>query len=288
MSAYDIEEVVFRTGSLAVPLSILRLDKPDRVAGGNKSFKLRHNIDAFREGGYEAILSFGGPYSNHIAALAAIGRQSGIPVIGLIREGGGSESGSVTLRRAAAQGMRLQVISRSEYRRYRDSDDYSELVERFGRVWVIPEGGCNAEGIKGCSEIAHYIPCDFDQVAIAVGTGATFCGLRSALSRQTSLLGVKVVEARQERFIERRLGKAVSEENGMVLNGDFTFGGYARPSKILDEFVERWQDQTGIPAEPVYTGRLFHALVSLFLMGYFKKGSRILAIHSGGMQYLAD
>jgi len=285
---YDIEDVLFRDGGMTVPLSVLRLDKPDRVAGGNKSFKLRHNIAAFREGGYEAILSFGGPYSNHIAALAAVGRQSGIPVIGLIREGGPAGLSSVTLRRAAAQGMRLQVISRSEYRRIRESNDYSGLYQRFGHVWVIPEGGSNTEGIRGCGEIADLIPAEFNQVALAVGTGATLCGLRSVLPMDTRLLGVKVVEARQEQFIERRLGKQVTGQNGMLLQGDFVFGGYARPSPVLEEFLTRWYDQTGILSEPVYTGRLFYALVSLYCNGFFEKGSRVLAIHSGGLQYLSD
>lgn len=184
--------------------------------------------------------------------------------------------------------MRLHVISRSEYRRYRESDDYTELYERFGRVWVIPEGGSNAEGICGCREIAHHIPAEFNQVAVAVGTGATFCGLRSALAMDTALLGIKVVEARQEKFIERCLGKEPSAQSGMLLSGDFVFGGYARPTPVLDGFLARWHDQTGIPLEPVYTGRLFYALVSLYVDGFFEKGSRLLAIHSGGLQYLGD
>jgi len=285
---YGIEEVAFRTDGITVPLSVLRLDKPDPVAGGNKSFKLRHNIDAFLRGGYEAILTFGGSYSNHIAALAAVGERKGIPVIGLIRDGDEQSRNSITLRRAARQGMRLHFISRSDYRRYRETENYHDLYEKFGRVWVVPEGGGNLQGIAGCGEMAAHIPGDFNLIALAVGTGATFCGLRKALPAQTALLGIKVLEANQERFIERQLGSGIAGSPRITLNGDFTMGGYARPSSALDGFLSKWREQTGIPVEPVYTGRLFYALVSLYLSGFFQADRRILAIHSGGMQYLGD
>ncbi len=266
-------------------LSVLRLDLIHSLSGGNKWFKLKENIKKFYQGNYSGILSFGGAYSNHIAALADVCHALKIPVTGVIR--GEEVPGlNTTLSRARAAGMHLKFVSRDAYRRYRNPEAWPSLYHEFGNVLIIPEGGSNVEGIEGCREIAKYIPDHFSHVALAVGTGATLCGLASGLYGRAKLIGIKVVDARQEELIFSPSGHQGWKGNNIVFSNEFVFGGYAKKNHALDIFVNNWNSNNSVLIEPVYTGRLFYGIKTMLEAGYFASSNDILLIHTGGRQYL--
>lgn len=218
------DNVVFDGQTFAV----LRLDKIHPVTGGNKWYKLSKNLEKYREGGYAGILSFGGPFSNHIAALAAACKAEEIPAVGIIR-GEENQLNNLTLTRAAADGMQLRFVPRSEYRLLRDPVYQEMLLQDFRDFMIIPEGGSNAEGVAGCERIADLVGDKFTDVMVAVGTGATFAGIRRVLPEQVRLYGVKVLEAKQELLV----GKYAGVDCDAFLLPEYTFGGYARPANCF-------------------------------------------------------
>lgn len=273
--------VHFTYGEVACRFSVLRLDMIHPVYGGNKLFKLVQNVTDYEAGGYDGILSFGGAYSNHIAALAGIGQQLAIPTVGIIR-GEASSIGNQTLSRAAESGMRLEFVDREEYRRLRASGNTTELQRRYGNFLIVPEGGSNPSGIAGCRRIADYVPDDAKVVVMAVGTGATCVGLRQGLSPEKRIWGLKVLEAGQENQWQDHT------QNGIGWIDRFTLGGYAKSTAELDVFVQEWNRQTDIRIEPVYTGKLFFGVIRLMEEGILPFGDETLVIHTGGLQYLMD
>lgn len=274
---------VFKYSSFKI--FVLRLDLIHPVTGGNKWFKLEKNIAHFRQGSFKGIMSFGGAYSNHIAALADAGNRLGIPTLGMIR---GEEAAreNVTLSRARTAGMKLHFVSREEYRQYRSVDAAEKLMEQFGNWYVIPEGGSNAAGVEGCIAIADLIPASVTDVLLPVGTGATFAGVALGLHGRCNLLGVKVLEAKQEDFIFDFPGLDLLEKSKISLTNQFTFGGYAKKSNELDIFVNQWNEENEILIEPVYSGRLFFAVRALIDKGFFDEEAEIMLLHTGGRQYL--
>lgn len=273
--------VHFTYGEVAFRFSVLRLDMIHPVYGGNKLFKLVQNVSDYSAGAYDGILSFGGAYSNHIAALAGIGQQLAIPTVGIIR-GEASSIGNQTLSRAAESGMRLEFVDREEYRRLRASGNTTELQRRYGNFLIVPEGGSNPSGIAGCRRIADYVPDNAKEVVMPVGTGATCVGLRQGLSPEKRIWGLKVLEAGQENQWQDHT------QSGIGWIDRFTLGGYAKSTAELDVFVQEWNRQTDIRIEPVYTGKLFFGVIRLMEEGILPFGEETLVIHTGGLQYLMD
>ncbi|MFM1744936.1 MAG: hypothetical protein RLZZ630_873 [Bacteroidota bacterium] len=276
-----VHSVRFSNCEKSFSFRVLRLDLIHPVYGGNKLFKLLDNVRDFLERGYDGILSFGGAFSNHIAALAAVGQQIGIPTTGIIR-GEASAADNPTLKRASAMGMRLEFVNRVEYRRLRASGNTTELQRRYGNFLIVPEGGSNPSGIAGCRRIADYVPDDAKVVVMAVGTGATCVGLRQGLPPDKWIWGLKVLEARQENLWHD------DPQSGIGWIDRFTFGGYAKSTAELDVFVQEWNRQTDIRIEPVYTGKLFFGVIRLMEEGILPFGEETLVIHTGGLQYLMD
>lgn len=267
----------------SITTAVLRLDLIDPLTGGNKWFKLAGNFVDFRNSGKSRILSFGGPYSNHIAALAAFCRREQIPVVGVIR---GEKVMNRTLRRAAEMGMCLHFVSREEYRYYREKQDYSDLESLFGPAFIIPEGGANAAGVSGCSAIARMIPEHFTHILLPVGTGGTMAGLCAGLPPGREVWGVQALKAGQEKMLEQFL--AGRQHASWRLLDEFTLEGYARSNPELDAFLSDFGHQHRLPCEPVYTGKMFYALQKLLSAGAFPAGAKIAVLHTGGMQYLHD
>lgn len=263
--------------------SILRLDEIHPIVGGNKAFKLYHNIKHFFESSFDGIASVGGRFSNHIAALAQVGKDLGIPTIGFIR-GEWAESPTITIRRARENGMEIIYVSREQYRNMRGQENPLLINPLFKNFLFIPEGGSNDLGVEGGKYMASFIPSDFTHILCAVGTGATLKGIATHLQDHQKIIGVKVLEAQQDNFIFRN--SDLNSHNKIILNDEFTFGGYAKKNVVLDDFVERWNANDQIRIEPTYTGRLFFAVHQLVKQDFFPKSSKILVIHSGGLQYL--
>ena len=285
VQAVDLPELA-RAG---VELSVWRLDLIDTAAPGNKRFKLEHNLRAARRQGHRRILSFGGAFSNHIHALALAGAAAGFETVGVIRGEAGAAC-NPTLSDARRAGMMLHFVDRSWYRNRDSLEAHAELRARFGPCYIIPEGGANALGALGCRVLGEVIrawPQPPHVVALACGTGCTLAGLVAGLDGRCAALGLAVLKG--GRFLEDAVRaqlrdlQAPAAENWRI---DLRHhgGGYARLSLELARFIEDFQRRTRIPLEPVYTGKLLHGLWRGITAGEFARGTRLLAVHSGGLQ----
>ncbi|MBK7966464.1 MAG: pyridoxal-phosphate dependent enzyme [Bacteroidetes bacterium] len=264
-------------------ISILRLDSIHPVSGGNKTFKLYENVTHFFDGNFDGIASVGGQFSNHIAALAQIGKDFAIPTVAFIR-GEKAAVPTITVRRAMENGMQIVYVSRERYREIRIKGNPMIDFSEYKNYFFIPEGGSNDLGVDGSKNIVNFIPADYTHVLCAVGTGATLKGIASILLDHQKIIGVKVVEAKQEEFIYKNIDAITHDK--IILNAEYLFGGYARQHKVLDDFVMKWNEKDSIKIEPIYTGRLFFAAQQLIKQNFFQASSNILLIHSGGLQYV--
>lgn len=264
-------------------ISILRLDTIHPIIGGNKTFKLYENIKHYFEKKFDGIVSVGGQYSNHIAALAQVGKDLSIPTVGFIR-GDAQHVPTYTIQQAMKNGMEIVYFTREKYREMRKQEN--PLIDHpiFKKFLFIPEGGGNEKGVVGCKLIFNYIPSNYTHILLAVGTGTTLKGLASQLKSHQQIIGVKVLDARQEEYVFQHQTHGVSDK--VRITSAFTFGGYAKRNDILDEFVETWNENYSIAIEPIYTGRLFFAAHQLLQQNYFPEYAKIIVIHSGGLQYL--
>lgn len=264
-------------------LFVLREDRIHPEISGNKYRKLKYNLEAFQQGNYESILSFGGAYSNHIAALAAAGREFNIPTIGIIR---GEElkdkiQDNPTLSYAKQNGMRLEFVSRTAYREKNQPKFLEELRMKFGNVYILPEGGTNEMAIKGCEEILGKHTAEFDYICCAVGTGGTIRGiLNSALPHQ-KVLGFPALK--DSEFLKNEINQVDKRSNFDWIN-NFHFGGYGKYSTELIDFINEFKNQYNVPLEPIYTGKMFYGIVQLMKEKFFPVDSKILAVHTGGLQ----
>ena len=271
-----------------VQLSVLRLDLVHPTINGNKWYKLKYNLRRAREERHTALLTVGGAYSNHLYATAAAGRTYGFKTIGIVR-GEAHEPLNPTLRFAQAQGMQLHYLSRAAFRQRDETDFKEELLDQFGRHYYLPEGGTNALAVRGCAEI---VPAElpFDYVACGVGTGGTLAGMLTSTAGRATVLGIPALKGGY--FLQAEVDQLTQQHNGQRyahyrLVHDYHFGGYARVKPELIDFINRFSRTTGIPLEPVYTGKMLYGLYDMIESGYFPLGSRVLAIHSGGLQGIA-
>lgn len=279
----------------AIDVNVLRLDLMHPHLGGNKWFKLKENLILARQQQHSTLLSFGGAWSNHIRALAGAAAIKGFQSIGLIR-GEMVEPLNPVLRYAAEQGMQLHSLDRTTYRRRTEPQFIAELHQRFGDFYLIPEGGSNTDGVQGCTEIADFLPwqeADIPAkrrfVLLACGTGTTLAGLLMGMAQrniQATVVGVAVLKGAD--FIAEQVKQWLSDVQpdsvpAWQVELDFHQGGYARSNTALDSFIADFRQQTRLPLEPVYSGKLFKAVVSLVEQGRFPPGSELVIIHSGGI-----
>lgn len=270
-----------------IRLRMLRLDRIHPLISGNKWFKLKDNLRAAQSSGENTLLSFGGAWSNHLLALAEAGRLSGLRTIGVVR-GEATASPSPVLQRCAAAGMMLHHVSRSDYRRKHDAAFVSQLHDRFGRFHLIPEGGSNLDGVRGCADIVPLLGLEDRPVtvALACGTAATLAGLLLALPGSVSALGISVLRGDDTLSSQvQRWLQALGQRHPCAWEIDARFhcGGYARSTPELRDFIADFGQRTGIPLEPVYTGKLMLALYRLIEEGRWPRGGEIIAVHTGGL-----
>ncbi|MDF9815568.1 pyridoxal-phosphate dependent enzyme [Streptomyces sp. SPB162] len=252
---------------------------------GNKWRKLRLNLQAAADAGHDTLLTFGGAYSNHLRATAAAGRLLGFATVGVVR---GDELATrplnASLARAAADGMRLVFVDRSTYRRKAEPDVVEALRERFGRCYVVPEGGSNALAARGCADLGRELRGAADVVAVACGTGGTLAGLAAGLEPGAQrAIGFPVlrggfldaaVRGLQEDAFGRRIGD-------WRLDGRFHHGGYARTTPELDAFAEDFAVRHGLAPDRVYVAKMLHGLFTLVDEGAFPPGTRLAAVVTG-------
>jgi len=271
-----------------IKLFIKREDLNHPELSGNKWHKLKYNLITAKEDGYETLLTFGGAYSNHIYATAAAGKLFGFKTIGIIR---GEEHLPLnpTLSFAVSKGMKIHYVNRKSYREKNSSEFIDQLKEKFGKFYLLPEGGTNKLAVKGASEIISNIDIDFDYVCCACGTGGTLAGLITGLNGKKKALGFSVLKGSSFLLndVEKLIYESAGEKyNNWDINLDFHFGGYAKINSDLIGFIKRFQKITSIPIEPIYTGKLLFGVYNLILNNYFRNGINILVIHTGGLQGL--
>jgi 1-aminocyclopropane-1-carboxylate deaminase len=270
-------------------VSILRLDRLSSAAPGNKQFKLALNMQLARQQGAQTLVSCGGAWSNHLHALAALGQRQGFRTVGVIR-GERPAKLSPTLQDALGWGMELLFVTREQYRQRHTDRFQRQLQQQYRPCLVIPEGGANLAGVKGCAEIATLVQAHAPaagRVMLAVGTGATLAGLVGALPPEMQVQGVcvlkgaKDVEARIAGWLAQ-LGRADCA-SWQVLH-DYHCGGYARASAALQAFIQAFERVQNLPLDPVYTGKLLFAIHQRLQQGRISADQHLVAIHTGGLQ----
>ncbi|WP_431129102.1 1-aminocyclopropane-1-carboxylate deaminase/D-cysteine desulfhydrase [Flagellimonas flava] len=249
---------------------------------GNKYRKLKYNLIEAKQQGHDTLLTFGGAFSNHIAATAYAGKEAGLKTIGVIR-GEELEEGwqdNPTLKLASEHGMRFHFVSRSEYRN-KTTDAYQEKLKMtLGGFYLLPEGGTNDLAIKGCEEILTEEDKKFEFVCSAVGTGGTIAGIINSAQPHQRVLGFPALKGD---FLQAEIRKW-SDGGDWDLIQDYHFGGYAKITTELVDFINHYKKKTGIPLDPIYTGKMLFGIFDLIKKGFFKSGTQILAIHTGGLQ----
>lgn len=256
---------------------------------GNKLHKLKYNLYKAKEEGHNTLLTFGGAYSNHIYAATAAGKAFGFKTIGIIR---GEEHLPLnpTLKFAVESGMRMHYMSRSQYRLKHTTYIIEQLKSEFGNFYLIPEGGTNNLAVKGCAEIIDSIKIDFDIICTACGTGGTLAGLIAGLNGNRYAMGFSVLKGAS--FLNNDvknllINSGYGQLNNWNINLDYHFGGYAKINSDLVSFVNSFEKENGIMIEPIYTGKMLFGLYDLISKNKINEGSKIIALHTGGLQGLA-
>lgn len=276
-------EIQFITQINQSELYILREDQIHPTISGNKFRKLAYNIQAFQEGNYDTILTFGGAFSNHIYATAAAGKELGIQTIGVIR---GDEwekkiGKNPTLGFAKECGTHLKFITRKQYRSKSNPEFINELRREFGNIYLLPEGGTNDLAIKGCEEILGNHTEIFSHICCAVGTGGTITGLINSSNSTQKIIGFPVLK--NGFFLENEI-KNYSKKRNWELQHAYHFGGYAKVNDELLDFINNFRRRFEVNLDPIYTGKMVYGVMDLLNKSYFPIHSKILAIHTGGLQ----
>lgn len=264
-----------------VKLFMKREDLVHPQISGNKYWKLFFNVNNYldRKPDKPYLITFGGAFSNHIAAVSAVGHLAGIPTLGIIR---GEElkdkwRDNPTLLLAKRNGMNLQFVTREEYRHKEKLTGF--LQNEFPDALIVPEGGTNAEAVAGVKMMLNDETKDFDYLCTAVGTGGTIAGISKYCEGNQKVIGFKAVA---DDSLEKRIRELTPRKNFSLM--DSSFGGYG---KIKDEnirFINNFKEKYNIPLEPVYTGKMMQKVFELMEEGFFPENSRVLCFHTGGLQ----
>ena len=262
-----------------IKLFIKRIDLIHPFISGNKWYKLKYNLIEAEKQNLKTIITFGGAYSNHIAATAFASRIKGLKSIGIIR---GEKHCLLndTLKFAKENGMEIYYVSRMEYRDKHKSNFIDKIKDNFDDCYLIPEGGTNDLAIKGAEEILEYNDTQ-DYICTAIGTGGTISGILNSCEENQKVLGFPAIKGSEN--IEKDISIWTKNQNWELIT-DYHFGGYAKISEKLINFILDFYDKNNVPLDAIYTGKMMLGILDLIDKDYFPKGSSILAIHTGGLQ----
>ena len=256
---------------------------------GNKWRKIKYNLVEFRKLNYRQLLTFGGAFSNHIAAVAAAGQLYNFATIGIIR-GEQTNPLNPTLTFAQQCGMQLKFISRTAYRLKNQPDFLAALKNEWGDFYLLPEGGSNIAALRGCREIIEEVAAELpvlpDYFCVPCGTGTTMAGIVAALQNKANIIGFSALKGD---FLPKEITDLLTAIDQPVydnwqINTDYHFGGYAKWQPGLIDFINQFKLDNQIALDPVYTGKMMYGIVDLISKNYFREGSTILAVHTGGLQ----
>ncbi len=265
-----------------ITLYIKREDLIHPFVSGNKFRKLKYNLLKANEEKKTKLLTFGGAFSNHIAAVAYAGKENNFETIGIIR---GEElesqiSENPTLQFAQECGMKFKFVSREEYKIKITHLFIEKLKNEYGDFYLIPEGGANSLAVKGCEEIITEEDSQFSHICCSIGTGGTISGLINSAHLHQKIIGFPSLKGD---FLSEDIRKFAVKSNWELVT-DYHFGGYGKINEELVHFINDFYQQTKIPLDPIYTGKMMFGIVELIAKGFFSKGAKILAIHTGGLQ----
>jgi 1-aminocyclopropane-1-carboxylate deaminase len=278
----SINQPITFQNDFEVEVFLKREDAIHPFISGNKYRKLKYNIENAKAIGYKKLLTFGGAYSNHIAAVAFAGKEFGFETVGVIR---GEElkdkiQENSTLLFAKSCGMQFEFVSREVYRDKNSEFFVEGIKSKYKKFYLIPEGGTNALAVKGCEEILIPKDVEFDFVCCAVGTGGTISGLINCSQPSQQILGFPALKGN---FLQEDISKFANKKNWSLIL-DYHFGGYAKINEILVRFMNQFKKENNILLDPIYTGKMMFGVFDLINKGYFPKEAKILAIHTGGLQ----
>lgn len=276
-----------------IQLYILREDLIHPEISGNKWRKLKYNLIEAKSKGFNQILTFGGAFSNHIAATAAAGRELDFKTIGVIR---GEETLPLnsTLQLAKDNGMVFKYISREQYRgnkKYEESF-LEELEKEFDQFYLVPEGGSNALAVKGCTEIIKNIDVNYDTICVGCGTGGTIAGIIASTDNPKQILGFPALKGGDflkediEELItnyEIELNKQAKNTNYQLIC-DYHFGGFAKVKPNLIGFIRDFKTRHNIILDFIYTGKMLFGLYDMFQTSNDWNNKTIIVVHTGGLQ----
>lgn len=265
-----------------ISLYIKREDLIHPFISGNKYRKLTYNLKEAKRLNFNKLLTFGGAFSNHIAATAYAGKVHNLKTIGVIR---GEElvdkwQDNPTLKFAYENGMDFNFVSRAWYREKHTEQAMNQLVKEYGEFYSLPEGGTNALAVKGCEEILTQNDRFFDVICTSVGTGGTIAGIINATSQHQKVVGFPALKGD---FLKKDICKFVLNTN-WDLENNYSFGGYGKVNERLIHFINNFKKDTTIQLDPIYTGKMMYGILDLIATNYFKPNTKILAIHTGGLQ----
>ncbi|MEO8819790.1 MAG: pyridoxal-phosphate dependent enzyme [Ginsengibacter sp.] len=265
-----------------IEVFMLRLDEIHPVVSGNKLFKLYYFLKKVTESAHQRIITFGGAYSNHLAATAFACGLLNLNCVGIVR-GEEPKILSPTLSFCRKNKMQLEFISRSSYKNT-DAAFFEKLKNKYGEHILIPEGGFSVKGKEGASLISQYFADkNFSHVCLPVGTATTLAGIVDSNENKTEIIGFSVLKNLDdidERFKELK----VNPMKTYSFCGDYHFGGYAKKTSELISFMNQFYVKNKIPLDFVYTAKMMFGVYDLINKDFFKEGSKILCIHTGGLQ----
>ena len=266
-----------------ISVSMLRLDLIDPVISGNKIFKLSYFLDEAKNSTHKLIITFGGAYSNHLAATAFACSKAGIKSIGFVR-GEKPKKLSHTLLHCVENGMQLQFIGRELYKKINEEEFRQELIKKFGDHTFIPEGGFSQKGAEGAKLICDYFNSKkYSHICCAIGTATTIAGLIKGNDSDAKIIGFPVLKNLND--VQERLAfLGIASSNAYSIIHDYHFGGYAKKNNALISFINTFYDDNKIALDFVYTGKMMFGVYDLVEKKYFPEGSNILCIHTGGLQ----
>ena len=260
-------------------ITLKREDQIHSDISGNKWRKLKYNFQYAKKNGYRSVLTFGGAFSNHLAAVATAGHQYGFQTHGIVRgEELESQTLNPTLQYCAQKGMALHFVNRTLYKNKKQA--LASVIIDDKNPYVIPEGGTNALAVNGCAEILTSADKDFDTIAVAVGTGGTMAGLIQSTSDYQYIVGFQIVKDIET---SSRIRTFVSNDRWSLVS-TYDEVGYAKTPKLLIDFAHSVADQTGVILDPLYTAPMLWHLIKKWKENTWNFGNRLLMIHTGGHQ----
>ena len=268
-----------------IELFIKREDQLHPIISGNKFRKLKYNLSSAKQQKKKVLLTFGGAFSNHIVAVAGAGKEFGFETIGIIRgeelQEKINENPSLTV--AQQLEMKLFFVSREIYKLKDTPEFIAELQSQFGDFYLLPEGGTNELAIKGCEEILYDRDFEFTHICSSIGTGGTISGIINSAASHQNIIGFSSLKGD---FLQNDITKFATQNNWSV-NCEYHFGGYGKVTNELIEFMNSFYLEHAIPLDPIYTGKMMFGIFDLIQNSYFPPKSKILAIHTGGLQGIA-